>query len=182
MSGIPNQQLPFEPQAFVAYRTPLEDAGGSRWLIEVMGQPETCERFLSEGGFRIELIPLEKQAQPARATAQRRKSRASNKLIGETQVRRGVQFGMTINLLEARIQRPSVIKFEIDPVITEGSSPHGYWLNLNDDTDAPSIVCTPTRGNVVMSLYGAGNFWSAYVYWLAGNPAEYTLRGDIVRF
>jgi hypothetical protein len=183
MSGIPNQDVPFEPQpGFVAYRAPLADAGGSRWQVDVMGLPEVCDQFLREGGFRVELVPLDEKAQYAQPAARRRKTRASNKLTDEVPVQRGVQFGITIRLIESAISGPSVIKFEIDPVITGSSSPHGYWLYLDDDTDAPNIVCTPTRGSVVMSLYGAGNFWSAYVYWVAGDPAEYTLRGDIVRF
>ncbi len=183
MSGVPNQNIPFERQpSFSVYSAAVMDPGGSRWLMEVTGQRESVEQFVRESRLRVEVVPLDEKAQYRQAAGKRRKTRALNRLTSETVVQRGVQFGVTLRLVESAIAGPSRVKFEIDPVITEPSSPHGYWLYLGDDTDAPTVICTPTRGSVALSLYGAGNFWSAYVYWQAGNPAEYTLRGDIVRF
>lgn len=190
MAGIPNQDIPFERLSpFAVYRATV-NAPNSRWQMEVMGQQEFVERFVRESRFRIEVVPLAEIAQSSQrqamaqnqAVVKRRKTRARNNLAPDAVVDRGVQFGVTLRLVESTLSKPNAVRFVIDPMIMQASSPHAYWLYLPEDTDAPIIICTPTRGSVTLSLYGAGNFWSAYVYWQAGEPAEYTLRGDIVRF
>lgn len=202
----PKLEFPTKPSR-VTYDTTYYDSRDNQWQVVVSGLTDLVEDFVGKKPLILEIVPLteEQYSQLLKEAASRpplpSADEARPMLVfapDQADQGEGMQhtdpqlppdltavgrpaFILTLILVEPKTRGPYQVIFELDPPITQATSPYVVNFVLRGSDFTPNVSCQATRGSVWYSLSGSSQNWAVTVHWSSGAPAYFVLRGDVVR-
>lgn len=203
MSGL-KSDAKFEYQKRLSiYRALYIDVNKNKWRIDVVGEAESVQQFITERPFNLvatRLTPEEakkRKAELAYKKPTREKGQPDESPLSTELPIREVVF--SLNKL-ADSSSPYVVHFEIDPRMNRQHRPESYTFRLAKGDTTANVNYTANAGTVAVNLYGRyggdrsgpgvngqvivdnvpeKSYWGVVVSWGSGAP-NYALSGDYV--